>query len=227
MAEEIHEYRAAVGDTAELVCWEFNEFGWSSGNASAWPGSGARGEDHLGSFATTVAHSRKSLSLLANGADGLCHWCVGDMFYRSGLKQGVMYCGLWRYRWEGWVPRPVYYYYAALVEAFRPGCTLLPVEGLPTGVVGLAARQASATHVVLLNHGTAATTVRWAGEGGLCRLRVAPDRLPRRPDIMAHESGSEDLPLADWAVVQLTPEGVDCVLEANELSVFKLEREQA
>lgn len=80
-------------------------------------------------------------------------WCVGDMFYRSGLKQGVMYCGLWRYKWESWVPRPVYFYYAALVEAFPPGCRIQPVDGLPSGVTGLAARHEGRQCVALLNQG--------------------------------------------------------------------------
>jgi len=199
LGEEIAGYRAAVGAEAELICWEFNHTGWSMGNSAAFMGVGAHGEDHAGSFATAVAHSRKVLTMLAHGVDALSHWCVGDMFYRSGLKQGVMYCGLWRYKWESWVPRPVCFYYAALTEAFRPGCALHRVTGLPDTVSGLAARSAGGDlTVALLNHGATPVEMALPAPMPASRLRVGPERLPHQPDIITHETGGADAPLADW-----------------------------
>jgi len=199
LPEEIAGYRAAVGPEAELICWEFNQAGWSMGGSAAFMGVGAHGEDHTGSFATAVAHSRKVLTMLAHGVDAMSHWCVGDMFYRSGLKQGVMYCGLWRYKWESWVPRPVYFYYAALTEAFRPGCALHQVTGLPNTVGGLAAQSTNGElTVALLNHGSTPVEISLPTPNPASRLRVGPERLPGQPDIIAHQTDGQDAPLTDW-----------------------------
>lgn len=220
LAEEMRGYRAAVGPEAELVCWEFNQLGWSVGSA-AWMGCGSRGEDHMGTFETAVAHTRKALTMLAHGVDGLSHWCVGDMFYRSGLPQGVMYCGLWRYKWESWVPRPVYFYYAALVEAFRPGSCLHALEGLPEHVVGLAARRHDQQVVAILNHGPVPVSLSVPVPGAVARLRIAPDRLPRRPDILQHERPATDEPLRDWET--LAPAGPEQAIELQpaELTLLR------
>lgn len=221
LADEMHGYRDAVGEAAELICWEFNLSGWNMGGSAAFMGVGLHGEDHAGSISTAVAHTRKALTMLAGGMDGLSHWCVGDMFYRSGLKQGVMYCGLWRYKWESWVPRPVYFYYAALMEAFPPGCRTQPVDGLPSGVTGLAARHGGRQCVALLNQGPLPMALRWSAAGEIRRLRITPDRLPRRPDILSRETVEEELPLSTWEAVAGPGRVGDIALETHELTVLK------
>lgn len=220
LAEEVRRYREAVGADAELVCWEFNEPGWNMGTA-AWLGVGPYGEDHYGTFAAAVAHTRKALTMLAHGVDGLSHWCVGDMFYRSGLQQGVMYCGLWRYKWEGWVPRPVYFYYTALIEALRPGMMLHRLDGVPAGVTGIAARQADRTTLVLLNHSDTAVAVPYGATGATQRLRIAPHRVPHRPDASVRETDADGLPLADWQDVSLQDQGCAITIEPGELTLLK------
>lgn len=218
LPEEIAGYRAAVGPAAELLCWEFNQTGWNTFGA-AFPGVGARGEDHGGTFATAVAHARKVLTMLAQGVDGLSHWCAGDMFYRSGLKQGVMYYGLWRYKWEGWVPRPVYFYYAVLMETFRPGCVLHRLADLPATVTGLAARDPDGgVAVALLNQGATAVALSLPAPSPWQRLRVSPERLPLRPDVASRETEAGHTPLADW---QAVVPGQEITIEPQELTVVR------
>lgn len=222
LAEEVGAYRKTVGAAPELICWEFNQPGWSSGNFSHFPGVGRHGEDHIGSFRTAVGHARKVISMLANGADGMSHWCVGDMFYRSGVKNGVMRFGLWRYKWEGWVPRPVYFYYAALIDAFRPGCALHALAGLPAKTAGLAARDTDGSMTIaLLNHGSKTVSVSLAVSAPLRRLRVSPDHLPCRPDVLDREKITDESPLTDWHVVDADTATPTVRIAPQELSLLR------
>jgi hypothetical protein len=197
LAQEIRRYRETVGADAELLCWEFGVSAWGMGVAT--PGVGVHGEDHIGTFAMAIHHTKKALTLLAEGVDGMSHWCAGDMFYRSGLQQGVMYFGLWRYKWEAWVPRPVYFYYAALLEALRPGCQLRRISGLPESVAGVMALAADgARTLVLLNHGRDTVSLNLPATGSAKRLRVSPERLPHQPDAPVHATSADDVPLHAW-----------------------------
>jgi hypothetical protein len=217
LAREIRRYREAVGDDAELICWEFGVSAWGMGVATA--GVGLHGEDHAGTFATAVNHAKKVLTLLGEGVDGLSHWCAGDMFYRSGLQQGVMYFGLWRYKWEAWAPRPVYFYYAALLDAIRPGSQLRPLNGLPGSVAGLMVTAADGMEtLVLLNHGPETVTIDVPVARPAKRLRVRPEDLPRRPDAPVHETGNEDTPLHDWKPLAMDNPSID--VDPGELTLF-------
>ncbi len=217
LAQEIRRYRETVGADAELICWEFGLSAWGMGVATS--GVGLHGEDHVGTFATAINHAKKVLTLLGEGVEGMSHWCVGDMFYRSGLAQGVMYFGLWRYKWEAWAPRPVYFYYAALLEAIRPGCRLHRVEGLPESAAGLLACDASGRQtLVLLNHGRETATFDVSLSGLDRRLRVSPERLPCRPDAPVHETGAEEEPLCHWQPLSQT--GGRICLEPGELTLL-------
>lgn len=215
LAEEIRRYRETVGGDAELICWEFSLTAWGSGCAST--GVGPRGEDHAGTFAMAVGHAKKVLTMLAGGIDGMCHWCAGDMYFRS--RQTPMTFGLWRYKWEAWTPRPVYFYYAALLETLRPGCRIHRVDGLPPSVAGLMAQDAAGRQtLVLLNHGQDVLTLDPPVSGPGKRLRVSPERLPRQPDSQRHETGIEEMPLRDW---QALAEGGNPIhLDPGELTVI-------
>ncbi len=222
LADEVGAYRKTVGAAPELICWEFNQPGWSSGNFSHFPGVGLRGEDHIGSFRAAVGHARKVMSMLANGVDGMCHWCVGDMFYRSGVRAGVMRFGLWRYKWEGWVPRPVYFYFAALIEAFRPGNSLHPFTGLPAKTEGLAAKDLDGSMTLaLLNYGTEDVSVSVPVSGPMRRLRISPDHLPRRPDILDREKPADEMPLTDWQVVAADTAAQPLWIAPQELTLLR------
>ncbi|CAN5455369.1 hypothetical protein BH09VER1_BH09VER1_36470 [soil metagenome] len=222
LEEEMQGYRTAVGPEAELIVWEYNNFGY--GATPAWPGTGSRGEDFLGTFECAVATTGKTLKILSSGVDGLSHWCAGDMFYRSGLPQGVMYCGLWRYKWEDWAPRPNFFYYAALIEAFRPGALLHALGNVPEGLVGLAARLADGWVVALLNPTERSVEVAVDFPATARRLRVSPSRLPRRPDIPIRATPENDLPLHNWE--PLSAASTSFQLDSYELTVFRMTAEK-
>ena len=216
LAQEIRRYRETVGADAELICWEFGVSAWGMGTATS--GVGLHGEDHSGTFATAINHAKKVLTLLAEGVDGLSHWCVGDMFYRSGLQQGVMYFGLWRYKWEAWAPRPVYFYYAALLEAIRPGCRFRSLEGLPESVAGLMVTAADgAQTLVLLNHGPDTVKLNVPATGPAKRLRVSPERLPHQPDAPVHATAAGETPLRDWEPLAVGTGNID--VDPGELTL--------
>lgn len=205
-------YRRAVGDAAELICWEFNHAGYGMG--VGWTGTGPRGEDLLGTVHQGAMVASQVLEALCEGVDGLCFWCVGDSLYRGGMKFGPMTCGLWRGKWEAFVPRPVFYYYAALTETFRRGARLHAVGGLPEGWRGLVAETGGERRLVLLNPLAEAGSVELpAGP----RLRVCSDTLPQRPDALARPCPAGEVPLADWA-----PHTGRATLAPHELTIVKL-----
>ena len=90
-----------------------------------------------------------------------------------------MLFGLWRYKWQKWLVRPLYHYYAPLVAALRPGVTC----GLSARPAGCMPSSATAGRRArpLLNSGSRAVTVclPWQGPGE--RRRVRPGRLPAGP----------------------------------------------
>ncbi|CAN5455441.1 hypothetical protein BH09VER1_BH09VER1_36480 [soil metagenome] len=208
LGDEIKAYRDAVGENAELIVWEYNN--GPLGTGATGLGTGPRGEDHLGTFDSAVSSTSRTLHMLFHGVDGLSHWCAGDMFYRSGLPQGVMYCGLWRYKWQDWAPRPAFFYYAALIEAFRPGALLHALGNVPDGLVGLAAHLSEGWVVALLNPTKHPVEVVVDFPTRARRLRVSPSRLPRRPDISSRATPENDLSLHNWesasASFQLDPQ---------------------
>lgn len=197
LAQEVRRYRETVGGDAELICWEFSQTGW--GSATFTTGGGPRGEDHAGTFSMAVHHTKKVLTMLGEGLDGMCHWCAGDMFFRS--RETLMTYGLWRYKWDAWVPRPVYFYYAALLEALRPGGHVRRLDGLPASVAGIGVGlddAAGRKSLLLLNHGLETVSLDRPFPGPGLRLRVSPDRLPRQPDIPSRQTSVHELPLSDW-----------------------------
>lgn len=217
LAQEVRRYRETVGGDAELICWEFSQTAWGSGTFS--PGVGLRGEDHAGTFSMAVGHTKKVLTMLGEGLDGMCHWCAGDMFFRS--RETLMTYGLWRYKWEAWTPRPVYFYYAALIEAFRPGSRVRRLDGLPALVAGLGVGADDAgdrQSLVLLNHGRESVSLDRPIPGPGRRLRVSPDRLPLQPDIPSLQTAIHERPLSDWQPVSETDGRIH--LDPGELTVI-------
>ncbi len=227
MPEEMGVYRDAVGAGSELICWEFNNPGYGFG--SLWPGVGAHGEAHTGSFAAAVGHSRMVLDMLCAGVDGVAHWCAGDMFYGNSLAHGLMSFGLWRFKWQQWIPRPVYFYYAALIEAFPPGCAIHRVTGLPESLSAAAARGADgAVTLALLNTASARGNADLPAQGEALRLRISPERLPVRADCPAHATPEMDLPLTDWQPLDPPRDGGTShhlTLDPGELTLIRLKRQ--
>jgi hypothetical protein len=213
MAEESRIFRDMVGDDAELIIWEFNNAG--VGFSNAFPGVNRYGEDLLGTVDNGVAVSRKILEALGNGMDGIALWCLCDMFYNWPHKKGLMRFGLWRYRTEGWEPRPYYYYVAALMHSLRPGATLHTVEGLGDGLAGLAARSDQGWHVVVLNltNVESGIQLRLPETSTAIRLRIYPGTFPTQ----------NRLPIDTWQL-QETTDGVAAItLNPKELTVLSID----
>ncbi len=213
MAEEARIFRHMVGENAELIAWEFNNAGVGFG--VAFPGVNQYGEDLIGTVDNGVAVSHKILEALANGMDGIAIWCLCDMFYNWPHKQGLMRFGLWRYRTEGWEPRPYYYYVAALMHSLRPGAVLHAVEGLGDGLAGLAARSDQGWQVVILNLTDADAEIRiqLPETGTAARLRVYPGAFPTQ----------DRLPIDIRQTQQITDGVAAMVLIPKELTVLSID----
>ncbi|MBF0245691.1 MAG: hypothetical protein HQL31_10555 [Planctomycetes bacterium] len=128
--------------------------------------------------------------------------------------------GLWRYKWEAWTPRPVYFYFAALLETIRPGCHIRRIDGLPVSVVGVRLGEDNAGYsqtLVLLNHGPDTVKLNVPATGPAKRLRISPERLPHQPDAPVHATSADDVPLHDWAPLAAANGRID--LDPGELTL--------
>jgi hypothetical protein len=216
--EEISGYRNLVGTDSELICWETNNVGY--GMSAVSPGSTRLGEDVHGTMENAVSIARKVLIMLANGVDGVCQWCVGDMFYGGNLKLGLMNFGLWRYKWENWMPRPVYFYYSALMQTFRPGSVLYPLTGLPENIVGLALKNKDGWNIVLLNANDATAKISLEVNKAISVLRVSSNTIPSRADCAMRENPNDDMPLSNWEEIVNTE---NVAISAGELMILKFD----
>lgn len=215
MAAETRMFRELVGEKAELVVWEFNNAGVPFG--SHFAGTGRFGEDLLGSLQSGVDITQKVLVGLREGLDGLCQWCLADMYYNCGPKIGPMRFGLWRYKWEHYKPRPYFYYYAALCRELRPGATLHRVECADPRLTAVAARGDGTLTAAVLNTSDDPMQVRLrlpddAGpEPEAKRLRIYPQRLPTQ----------DEMPAADWCEAPTADGAVDMDLLPAELTILR------
>jgi hypothetical protein len=210
MAAEATSLRSLLGPNRELVLWEFNTVG-IKGFGSYYPGVGPAGIDLISSIEGAVDATAKVLLAAANGIDGFCLWCLHDMIYCANPKAGSMRFGLWRFCWEGWFPRPIYHYYAALAAAFRPGTLLYGVNGTQNGVIALAGQREGQTIIALLNSGPhpQQVTLPWHGHTAQ-RTTISPTHLP--PDA-ERPAAIEDtlLPENSCLTLELTPSSLTLI----------------
>lgn len=212
MAPEAALFRDLVGPDRELMLWEFNTCG-IAGFHSHFPGVGPAGIEQVASVAGAVDVAAKVLAAAACGIDGFCLWCLHDMCYCGSTKPSVMRFGLWRYKTEQWLARPSYHYYAALMQAFRPGVRLLRSTGGGAAVHLLAGEYDGKRTVAVLNARDRAVTVTIHGASAesATRRRVYPAILP----------AAADLPVAVEESVTPTSDGaVSLRLEPNELTIL-------
>ena len=210
MAAEAAAFRALLGPERELMVWEFNTAG-TAGFSTHFLGVGPGGEDRVSSLAGAVDLADKVLAGLAGGLDGFCLWCLHDLMLMGDLRVGAMPCGLWRYKVQQWLPRPIYHYYSAVMDAFRPGMRLHAVSGCPPGVRALTGVTGESRTLTLLNTGTMNATVQVPWENAAMRLRIAPDTLPV----------ACDLPLSAFVPQPVTGGGMILELKPMELSVVR------
>ena len=204
MAAEVATLRDLLGPDRELGLWEYNTVS-PVGFGTFFLGVGPGGEDRVSSFAGAVDVAEKTITGLLHGLDLCCLWCLHDMFYCGQQAQGLMHCGLWRFRWQQWLPRPLFHYYSALMGALRPGMRLYPVSGCPPDLRAIAGQAGDRRVVVLLNTAHHPRRVQAAWNGPVIRHSLTPDNLPMDADLPAAPAmplvvadGSFACELAPW-----------------------------
>ena len=192
MAREAADFRDLAGPDRRLILWEYNLEGL--GGLTPWfPGVNRQGVAIMETPEAGPQILEKTILAINHGYDGACLWCLTDMLYCESPAQ-AMQVGLWRFKSALWYPRPHYYYYAPLCQLFRPGMTLVRVEGVPVSMQALAARGDGKLVAVLLNRSDTRQTVRLEAlpVHPVRRLRVHPDAFP---------ATEGDLPLESWETV--------------------------
>jgi len=94
------------------------------------------------------------------GVNGMLMWCLSDTYY--GRK---MLWGLWRFRDEGWEPRPGYYAWSLLTRYTERGSTVHPVEveGTHAAAVAFRAPDKGRWTLLLVNRAKKERSAAWRG----------------------------------------------------------------
>ncbi len=182
MAAEVDAFRRLLGEDRELMLWEFNCAG-KAGFGTYFAGVGPGGVDLVSSVAGAIEVADKVLAGLASGLDGVSLWCLHDLIHMGNLRLGVMPYGLWRYKLQGWLPRPIYHYYGALMMAFPAGSAIHAVEGCAPGIRAAAAHTPDGMKVAILNTTDAPAAVEVPGCGNASLQTVDPAGLPVESDL--------------------------------------------
>jgi hypothetical protein len=214
MAAETRLFREILGSNRQLVCWEFNGGGKHFGHA--YPGVGRYGEDLLGSIQHAVDITDKVMTVLSEGTDGMCLWCIADGPYWPWIKEADMQFGLYRWKPFGWEPKPYWYYYTALCHHLRPGMERLQVSDSTdaASVNSIALRDGKAVTVALINKTPVARTVKLTFPNSVSSaslLRVFPGAFPT-PDLAPIEKTEPVSMLNSIASLTLNP---------HELAIIK------
>lgn len=213
MEAEAATFREILGPDRELMLWEFNTAGLAGFNAY-FTGVGPHGEDRICSVKGAVDVADKVLATLSGGGDGCSLWCMHDLIHGGHIHRGVMPCGLWRFKWQQWLPRPIYHYFAPLMIALRPGSKLHHVQGCSSGVRALAAVAADGrTTLAVLNNNADTVTAHLPINQPVKRRRISPELLP----IVA------DLPLSNELVQAPVDHRITLELKPSELSIVTLD----
>lgn len=188
MAREAADFRAMVGPDRRLILWEYNLEGL--GGRTPWfPGVNRQGVAVMETPEAGIQILEKTILAINHGYDGACLWCLTDMLYCESPAM-MMQVGLWHFKHALWYPRPHYYYFAPLCQLFRPGMTLVSLDGVEAPLLAMAARQGEEMVAVIINRGATAQRLcirNWTGHAQ--RLRVHPDGIP---------ANDGNLPLDDW-----------------------------
>lgn len=150
----------AYGNTRKglMIC----EFGMNRGMSTyATP---ENGKYYYGIFLADAAASAASL-----GVRGMMMWCLSDTWYGSHK----MLWGLWRYKDEGWEPRPGFYAWSLITRHTR---------------------RASSVHAIRLEGGAASAAAFRAPDGHWTLLIVNRARMERRLTIRGLEPSSRWAP---------------------------------
>jgi hypothetical protein len=211
MAADCASLREIVGDDAELILWEFNNAG--RGYHARFPGVTPAGEMVLESVANGAEISGKIFDALNAGTDGACLWCASDGIWHHEPDSHMMQFGLWRSAAAKWIPRPYYWYYAALCRSFRPGMRLLQTSGADKDANLLAARDDTQIIAAVINPAAKPRRVALSAPGR------APGELLRvhRGTLMTEDC----MPVADRKAIHRSGNGFELELAAYELAVIQ------
>jgi len=194
MGQEAAKFRKWLGNERPLLLTEFNAVG--DGFSSSFMGCGPAGAEVHGSVEGAVTVADKVLKAAAEGVDGFTIWLVHDIVIPCAESVGPFRHGLWRYKSEGWHPRPAYHYYSALMDAFRPGCAIYRVRGAGTTLGALGCIEGEYRRLAALNTGRRPARVRFefgGMSGSMSLRRVDPARLPAVSDMPAYSEETADV----------------------------------
>lgn len=83
-----------------------------------------------------------ALRAMRAGASGILHWCLHDVLYAPGIKMGY---GLWKFKDQGWLVRPIYHAWSLLTRLALPGSTVLETASADPRLVTAAVRRTDGT----------------------------------------------------------------------------------
>jgi len=95
------------------------EFGYGGETFKNWE----NGKYEYGLFLADFA-----ITALRGGASAALMWCLGDTYYTADLCQEY---GLWRYKDQGWEPRPGFYSWSLVTRHTRAGSRVVAVQVSP------------------------------------------------------------------------------------------------
>jgi alpha-galactosidase len=94
------------------------EFGYDGETFKNW-------ENHKYEYGLFLADF--AITALREGAAAALMWCLMDTYY-SDRDEHQQQWGLWRYRDQGWEPRPGFYSWSLITRYTRPGSRVVAVE---------------------------------------------------------------------------------------------------
>ncbi len=182
MGKEAAEFRALLGPERPLFITEMNS-STGYGFNSHCLGFGPAGGEWVGTVPAAIDTAVKIMEAVKNGVDAISYWCLHDVIYLEAHE--IMPMGLWRYKSQDWAPRPVFHYYALLMDVLRPGSQILGAPGLGDGLFGLDVHRPDGVSALRLNAGrNAATLLLPEHPHGECRIRrVNPEEIPPITDL--------------------------------------------
>lgn len=113
---------------------------------------GAYHQSDIDDFERGIFCSRLVENCLNAGVAGMLHWEFFDMYYYDGPRdEAVMSTGLFKYKDEGWTPRPLYYAYGLMMKYCVSGSEIYPLSFSDTDNSGAPADVSRLSGTMLLS----------------------------------------------------------------------------
>lgn len=86
-----------------------------------------------------LLYARFAANFLNSGSCGMLHWVLFDQYYYDGPRENaLMQLGLFKYKDEGWEPRPMYYAWGLIMKHTRVDSEIYPISTENGNVCGTA-----------------------------------------------------------------------------------------